>query len=186
MHDRQIIGIVEVNVQFGHGLAQKGGREKKKAATGHPYKCDVSCTNRFQCVMWPWVSTNCISSFHHNIQAAKRATRSPSVCRPRGCHRRASTPVIVMTSYGNMLLIFLSGRMQTCGLLEGRTWCKLRTRVTQTETACRDDGGVEYLFIIRSANLQQMLPEPAGTYKSYFCPPPPWGSDIPVSNIQQP
>lgn len=28
-HDRQIIGIAEVNVQFGHGLAQKWGREKR-------------------------------------------------------------------------------------------------------------------------------------------------------------
>lgn len=126
MHDRQIIGIAEVNVQFGHGLAQKGGREKKKSAAGHPYKCDVSCTNRFQCVMWPWVTTNCISSFHHNIQAAKRDTRSPSVCRPCGSHRQASTHVIVMTSYGHTRLIFCSGRMLTCGLLESRMWCKLR------------------------------------------------------------
>lgn len=58
----------------------KGGkRKKKKSAAGHPYKCDVSCTNRFQWVMWPWVTTNCICSFHHNIQAVKRDHQEP-VC----------------------------------------------------------------------------------------------------------
>lgn len=35
-HDRQIIGIAEVNVQFGHGLAQDGGggRGKKRVRRG--------------------------------------------------------------------------------------------------------------------------------------------------------
>lgn len=162
MHDRQIIGIAEVNVQFGHGLAQKGGREKKKkSAAGHPYKCDVSCTNRFQCVMWPWVTTNCISSFHHNIQPAKRDHREPvclqAVWQPptgldsRYCYDESWAHAFDLSqwSHANVWALGKSYVMQ------------IAARVTQTETAWRDDGGVEYLFIIRSANLQQMLPEKA-------------------------
>lgn len=63
-------------------------------------------------------------------------------------------------------------------------------RMSQSEKASETTGRVEYLFIIRSANLQQMLSkdggQPVGTYKSHFYPPLLWFLTDPGSSSRQP